>query len=113
MHRPKGVLNQPFLALVYDYHIAVVVQIVLYGKDGQHFGPVTRPSVTVLVVVFHRGFAALRVDGYDVIDGRAEVGIGLGNNFGDRNAVINFDFRLWRSLVFYKWPLCLWNQIHN
>lgn len=24
---------------------------------------------------------------------------------------VQFDFRLWRSLVFHKWPLCLWNQI--
>lgn len=22
-----------------------------------------------------------------------------------------YHFRLWRSLVFHKWPLCLWNQI--
>ena len=87
VHRPKGILNQPFLALVYDYHIAVVVQVVLHGKDGQHFGPVARPSVTVLVVVFNRGFAALRMDGYDVIDGRAKVSIGLGNNFGNADAV--------------------------
>jgi len=61
VHRQKGVLNQPLLAFVYNDHIAVVVQVVLHGKDGQHFGPVARPSVTVLVVIFHCGFAALRM----------------------------------------------------
>ena len=87
MHRPKGILNQPFLALVYDYHIAVVVQVVLHGKDGQHFGPVARPSVTVLVVVIHRGFAAFRVRRHNIVDGCAKVSIGLGNNFGNADAV--------------------------
>ena len=87
VHCPKSVLNQPFLALVYDDDIAVVVQVVLHGKDGQHFGPVARPSVTVLVVVGDGGFAALRVDGYDFIDGRAEVGVGVGYDFGNGDAV--------------------------
>ena len=88
VHRPKGVLNQPLLAFVNDDHIAVVVQVVLYSKDGQHFGPVARPSVTVLVVVFHRGFAALRMRRHNIVDGCAEVGIGLGNDFGNADAVL-------------------------
>ena len=87
VHRPKGFLNQLLLAFVYDDHIAVVVQVVLYSKDGQHFGPVTRPSVTVLVVVFHRGFAALRMRRHNVVDRRAEVGIGFRNDFGNTDAV--------------------------
>ena len=87
VHRPKGVLNQPLLAFVYDDHIAVVVQVVLHGKDGQHFGPVARPSMTVLVVVFHRGFAAFRVRRHNVVDRCAEVGIGFGNDFGNADAV--------------------------
>ena len=87
VHRQKGVLNQPLLAFVYNDHIAVVVQVVLHGKDGQHFGPVARPSVTVLVVVIHRGFAAFRVRRHNVIDRRAEVGVGFGNDFGNTDAV--------------------------
>ena len=87
VHRPKSVLNQPLLAFVNDDHIAVVVQVVLYSKDGQHFGPVARPSVTVLVVVIHRGFAAFRVRRHNVIDRRAEVGVGFGNDFGNADAV--------------------------
>ena len=43
--------------------------------------------MTVLVVVGDGGFAALRVGGYDFIDGRAEVGVGVGYDFGNRNAV--------------------------
>ena len=43
--------------------------------------------MTVLVVVCDGGFAALRVGGYDVIDGRAEVGVGVGYDFGNRDAV--------------------------
>ena len=43
--------------------------------------------MTVLVVVGDGGFAALRVGGYDVIDGRAEVGVGVGYDFGNRDAV--------------------------
>ena len=87
VHCPKSVLNQPFLALVYDDDIAVVVQVVLHGKDGQHFGPVARPSVTVLVVVFHRGFAVLRMRRHNVVYGCAKVGIGFGNDFGNADAV--------------------------
>ena len=48
--------------------------------------PVARPCVTVLVVVGDGGFAALRVGGYDFIDGRAEVCIGFGNNFGNADS---------------------------
>ena len=87
MHSPKGVLDALHLGGIDNDNVAIRVEVGMYCKDGQHFGPVARPSVTVLVVVFHRGFAALRVGGYDVIDGRAEVGIGLGNNFGDADAV--------------------------
>ena len=87
VHRPKGVLNQPLLAFVNDDHIAVVVQVVLHGKDGQHFGPVACPCVAVLVVVGDGSFAALRVGRYDVIDDRAEVGVGVGYDFGNRDAV--------------------------
>ena len=87
VHRPKGVLNQPLLAFVNDDHITVVVQVVLYSKDGQHFRPVARPSVTVLVVVFHRGFAALRVRRHNVVDCCAKVCIGFGNDFGNADAV--------------------------
>ena len=88
VHRPKGVLNQPLFAFVYDDHITVVVQVVLYSKDGQHFGPVARPSVTVLVVVFHRGFAALRMRRHNVVDRCAKVCIGFGNDFGNADAVL-------------------------
>ena len=87
VHRPKGVLNQLLLAFIYDDHIAVVVQVVLHSKDGQHFGPVTCPSVTVLVVVFHRGFAAFRVRRHNVVDCRAEVGISFRNDSGNADAV--------------------------
>ena len=87
VHCPKGVLNQLLFAFVYDDHIAVVVQVVLYSKDGQHFGPVARPSVTVLVVVFHRGFAAFRVRRHNVVDCRAEVGISFRNDSGNADAV--------------------------
>ena len=68
-------------------HVAVGVEVGMHRKDGQNLRPITRPSVTVLVVVFHRGFAALRVGGYDVIDGRAEVSVGFGYDFGNRDAV--------------------------
>ena len=44
----------------------------MYCKDGQHLRPVACPCMTVLVVVGDGGFAALRVVGYDFIDGRAE-----------------------------------------
>ena len=44
----------------------------MYCKDGQHLRPVACPCMTVLVVVGDGGFAALRVGGYDVIDGCAE-----------------------------------------
>ena len=44
----------------------------MYRKDSQHLRPVACPCVTVLVVVGDGGFAALRVGGYDVIDGCAE-----------------------------------------
>ena len=44
----------------------------MYRKDGQHLWPVACPCVTVLVVLGDGGFAALRVGGYDFIDGRAE-----------------------------------------
>ena len=87
VHLPKGVLNQPLLAFVYDDHIVVVVQVVLHGKDGQHFGPVARPSVTVLVVVFHRGFAALRMRRHNVVDRCAKVCIGFRNDFGNADAI--------------------------
>ena len=44
----------------------------MYRKNGQHLWPVACPCVTVLVVLGDGGFAALRVGGYDFIDGRAE-----------------------------------------
>lgn len=53
-------------------NVAIRVEVGMYCKDGQHLRPVACPCMTVLVVVFHRGFAALRVGGYDFIDGRAE-----------------------------------------
>ena len=87
VHRPESILYHLLFSFINYDHIAVVVQVVLHGKDGQHFGPVARPSVTVLVVVFHHSFAAFRVRRHNVVDCRAEVGVGFRNDFGKADAV--------------------------
>ena len=87
MHGPKGILNQQLFGFVYHHHIAVGIQIGVNRKDGQHFGPIACPSVTVLVVIFHGGFTALRVGSYDLVDGFTKVGIGFSNDFRNADAV--------------------------
>ena len=87
MHGPKGILNQQLFGFVYHHHIAVGIQIGVNRKDGQHFGPIACPSVTVLVVIFYGGFTALRVGSYDLVDGFTKVGIGFRNDFRNADAV--------------------------
>ena len=87
MHSPKGVLDALHLGGIDNDNVAIRVEVGMYRKDGQHLRPVACPCMTVLVVVGDGGFAALRVGGYDVIDGRAEVGVGVGYDFGNRDAV--------------------------
>ena len=87
VHSPKGVLNMLLLGGIDNDNVAVGVKVGMYRKDSQHLRPVACPCVTVLVVVGDGGFAALRVGGYDVIDGCAEVGVGFGNDFGNTDAV--------------------------
>ena len=87
VHSPKGVLDALHLGGIDNDNVAIRVEVGMYCKDGQHLRPVACPCMTVLVVVGDGGFAALRVGGYDVIDGRAEVGVGVGYDFGNRDAV--------------------------
>ena len=87
MHGPKGILDQQLFAFVDDNHIAVGIQIGVNRKDGQHFGPVACPSVTVLVVIFDGGFTALRLGSYDLVDGLTKVGVGFRNDFRNADAV--------------------------
>ena len=87
VHCPKGVLDALLLGGIDNDNVAIRVEVGMYCKDGQHLRPVACPCMTVLVVVCDGGFAALRVGGYDVIDGRAEVGVGVGYDFGNRDAV--------------------------
>ena len=87
VHSPKGVLNTLLLGGIDNDNVAIGVEVGMYRKDGQHLWPVVCPCVTVLVVVGDGGFAALRVGGYDVIDGRAKVGVSVGHDFGNRDAV--------------------------
>ena len=87
VHSPKGVLNTLLLGGIDNDNVAIGVKVGMYRKDSQHLRPVACPCVTVLVVVGDGGFAALRVGGYDVIDGRAKVGVSVGNDFGNRDAV--------------------------
>ena len=64
----------------------------MYCKDGQHLRPVACPCMTVLVVVGDGGFAALRVGGYDVIDGCAEtVTESVGQRIAEKE-IANFQF---------------------
>ena len=87
VHSPKGILDALLLGGIDNDHVAVRVEVGIHRKDCQHLRPITCPCVTALVVVGNGGFAALRVGGYDVIDGRAEVGVGVGYDFGNRDAV--------------------------
>ena len=61
VHIPKGILNALLLGGIDNDHVAVGVEIGMHRKHGQNLRPITCPCVTVLVVVFHRGFAAFRV----------------------------------------------------
>ena len=72
VHSPKGVLDALHLGGIDNDNVAIRVEVGMYCKDGQHLRPVACPCMTVLVVVGDGGFAALRVGGYDVIDGCAE-----------------------------------------
>ena len=87
VHSPKGVLDALHLGGIDNDNVAIRVEVGMYCKDGQHLRPVACPCVTVLVVVGDGSFAALWVGRYDVIDGRAEVGVGVGYDFGNRDAV--------------------------
>lgn len=66
--------------------------LVMHRKDCQHLRPITCPCVTALVVVGNGGFAALWVRRHDVVDGCAEVGVGLGYDFGNRDTVVVVGF---------------------
>ena len=72
VHSSKGVLDALHLGGIDNDNVAIRVEVGMYCKDGQHLRPVACPCMTVLVVVGDGGFAALRVGGYDVIDGCAE-----------------------------------------
>ena len=87
VHRPKGVLDALFLGGIDNDNIAVRIEVGMHREHGQHLRPVACPCVAVLVVVGDGSFAALRVGRYDVIDDRAEVGVGVGYDFGNRDAV--------------------------
>ena len=92
VHSPKGVLDALHLGSVDNDHVAVGVEVGMHRKDCQHLRPITCPCVTALVVVGNGGFAALWVRRHDVVDGCAEVGVGLGYDFGNRDTVVVVGF---------------------